>query len=280
MTSTTRTRGGSSNGLDVSTGAGAVEASTAASAPRASLAAPIESGPSVADGPSVSPTRAARVAGIGYLVIYALAIIANFGVIDRFVVAGDAAATTANLAGSLGMVRVGFLAFLVVFVADVVVAWALNVVFRGVNRDLSLLAAWSRLTYTVFLGVGLVFYLDAMRLLGDSGYAEAFTAEGLEARVALAMESFNDTWLIGLAVFGVHLLLLGVLVLRSGLASRVMAWLLLAAGAAYLLDTVLHSVLPGYPAIASLMLAVVAVPSMVGEGWMALWLLRTKRLAG
>ncbi len=232
------------------------------------------------EGPSTTPTRAARIAGIGYLAIYALAIVANFGVLNRLVVPGDASATTANLAGSIGLVRVGFLAFLMVFIADVVVAWALHVVFRGVHRDLSLLAAWARLTYTVFLGAGLVFYLDAMRLLGDSAYAEAFDADQLAARVGLAMESFNDTWLIGLAVFGVHLLLLGVLVLRSGLASRVMAWLLLAAGAAYLLDTALHAVLPSYPAIASVMLAVVALPSMIGEGWLALWLLRTKRLAG
>lgn len=233
-----------------------------------------------AEGPALTPRRAARVAGIGYLAIYGLAIAANFGVLDRLVVPGDAAATMANLSGSMGLVRFGFVAFLTVFIADVVVAWALHVVFRGVHRDLSLLAAWSRLTYTVFLGAGLVFYLEAVRLLGDPSLAGVLGSDQVAAQVGLAMASFNDTWLIGLAVFGVHLVLLGVLVLRSGLASRFMAWLLLAAGVAYLVDTVLHAVLPGYPAIASLMLAVVAVPSMVGEGWMALWLLRTKRLAG
>ena len=73
------------------------------------------------------------------------------------------------------------------------------------------------------------------------------------------MQSFDAAWLIGLAVFGVHLVLLGVLVLRSGLAPRVMAVLLMVAGAAYVLDTVAHVALPDYAAVAGVMLALVAV---------------------
>ncbi len=47
------------------------------------------------------------------------------------------------------------------FVADLLIAWALYIFFRNLSRDLSLLTAWFRLVYTVFLGVGLIFFFEA-----------------------------------------------------------------------------------------------------------------------
>jgi hypothetical protein len=225
-----------------------------------------------------SPRRAARIAGVGYLLIFGLAIAANFGVRNSLVVAGDAAATTANIAENLGLFRVGTVAFLVVFLVDVVIAWALHVVFRRTHHDLSLLTAWSRLTYTVLLGVALVFFVQVLAMLGTPDYAAAVGERATAAQVMLAVQSFDAAWLIGLAVFGLHLVLLGALVLRSGLAPRPMAVLLVVAGVAYVIDTVAHVVLPDYPSVAGVMLAMVAVPSIVGEGWLGLWLLASRRI--
>ncbi len=106
---------------------------------------------------------------MGYLLLFALAIFANFVVIEGLVVDGDAATTVANLNASMGMFRLGLVAFLIIAVLDVVIAWALFVVFREVHRDLALLAAWSRLVYTVFLGVALVFFFQVITLLTDPG---------------------------------------------------------------------------------------------------------------
>ena len=228
--------------------------------------------------PTTSPRRAARIAGVSYLLIFGLAILANFGVLNSLVVDGDASATAANIAENLGLFRLGTVAFLAVFILDVVVAWALHVVFRGTHRDLSLLTAWSRLTYTVLLGVALVFFVQVLAMLGTPDYATAVGAEATAAQVLLAVQSFDAAWLVGLAVFGVHLVLLGILALRSGLVPRVMAVLLMAAGAAYVLDTVAHIALPDYASVAGVMLALVAVPSMIGEGWLGLWLLATRRI--
>ncbi|MDO8106365.1 DUF4386 domain-containing protein [Isoptericola sp. b441] len=224
----------------------------------------------------VLPRRAARVAGVGYLVIYVLAVLANFGVRNRLVVDGDASATAANIAENLGLFRLGLVAFLAVFLVDLVIAWALHVALRRVHHDLSMLAAWSRLAYSVMLGAGLVFFAQVPVMLGGA-YPDALGA-ATDAQVMLAVRSFDAAWLIGLAVFGLHLVLVAALLLRSGYAPRVLAALLALAGVAYLADTVAHLVLPDYGAVASVMLAVVALPSMVGEGWFGLWLLRTRRL--
>ncbi len=229
------------------------------------------------DNPQFSVRRAARIAGISYILIYALAIFANFMVVEAMVVGDDASATVANITESIGMFRLGLIAFLVVFLLDVIVAWALHVVFRRVDREVSLLTAWFRLTYTMFLGAGLVYFFEVVQLLGDASYVATLSTAQVNAQVMLSLNSFETTWLIGLAAFGVHLMLLGRLAIRSGWVPRSMTWLLMLAGAAYVVDTVAHGLLSDYESYASLFLAIVAIPSLIGEGWLGLWLLRTRR---
>lgn len=177
--------------------------------------------------------RAGRLAGVGYVLLFVLAMFANFAVFESMVVPGDASATAANIAADPMRFRLAIVAFLAVFVIDVVVAWALHVVFRDVDHDVSLLAAWSRLVYTVFLGVALVFAFQALQVLGDAAYLDAIDPAVREAQAMLALDAFDTTWLIGLVAFGLHLVLLGRLVVRSGQASRVLGWLLVVAGVAY-----------------------------------------------
>ena len=71
---------------------------------------------------TTSPRVHARVAGVGYLVIIAAGILAEFVVRSRVVVPGDAAATAGNIAASEPLFRVALACDLVMLVADVVVA--------------------------------------------------------------------------------------------------------------------------------------------------------------
>jgi hypothetical protein len=220
-----------------------------------------------------TPRTAARIAGIGYIVLFVLAIFANFLVFDGLVESGDAAATAANIADSEGLFRLGVVAFLIVFIVDVVVAWALWVLFRDVARELSRLTAWMRIVYTVFLGVALVFSLVAVQLIGGAAYLGAFDQGQIDAQVMLMLDAFTYAWLIGLAAFGFHLILLGYMVLATGAAPRVLGIVLAIAGTAYAADTVAHALLSNYTDYENLFLALVAIPSIVGELWFTVWLL-------
>lgn len=222
---------------------------------------------------ALTARQAAGIAGLGYVVIFGLAIFANFVVREQMVVAGDAATTAANIRDSEGLFRIGLVSFLVIFVLDVVISWALHLVFRDHDHDLSLLAAWSRLVYTVFLGAAAMFFFQALQLLGGAGFLEPIAEEAIHAQALVAVGSFDAMWLIGLMAFGVHLALLGVLVVRYGVAPAALGWLLMAAGVAYTADTVAHALLADYDDYATLFLAMVAVPSVVAEGWFGLWLL-------
>jgi hypothetical protein len=223
--------------------------------------------------PEVTPRRAALTAGFGYIIIFVLAIFANFVVIGGLIESGDAAATAENILESEGMFRAGLVAFTIVFVVDVLVAWALYVLFRSLSRDLSLLTAWFRLVYTVLLGVALIFFFVALQLLSGADYLAAFGPGQVDAHALLAVDAFNYAWLIGLVCFGFHLILLGYLVVNSGWTTRALGYILMVAGAAYIIDTLARAVLADYADVENLFLAIVAIPSVIGELWFTLWLL-------
>lgn len=221
----------------------------------------------------VSARSAARIAGYSYLAIFVLAIFANFFVVTDLIESGDAGATAANIAESEGLFRSGLIAFTAVFVLDVVIAWALYIFFRNVNQDISLVTAWLRLVYTVLLGVGLIFFFLVLQLVGGAESLTALDIGQREAQVMLYLDAFNYAWLIGLVCFGVHLVFLGGLVLRSGFIPRAIGFLLIAAGVVYVGDTAAHALLSNYEDYEDLFLAIVAIPSVIGELSFALWLL-------
>jgi hypothetical protein len=160
-----------------------------------------------------------------------------------------------------------------VFIADVVIAWALWILSKDVSRELSRLAAWMRVVYTVFLGVALVFFFAVLQLLSGASWLSAFGQSQLDAQVMLALDAFDAAWLIGLAAFGVHLILLGSIIVRTALAPRALGILLSIAGAAYIFDTAAHGLVANYADYANLFLAIVAIPSVIGELWFTFWLL-------
>jgi hypothetical protein len=220
-----------------------------------------------------SPRQAARIAGVAYLTTFVLAIFANFVVREGLIEPGDAAATATNIVDNEGLFRLGLVSFMVVFVADLVIAWALYLFFRNLSRDLSLLTAWFRLVYTVFLGVALIFFFEALQLLSGAGYLTVFNSGQLNAQMMVALDTFNYTWLIGLVCFGIHLILLGYLVVKSGYVSRVLGFVLMVAGVAYVIDTLANALLANYDDFEAVFLIIVAVPSVIGELWLGLWLL-------
>lgn len=222
---------------------------------------------------ATSPRTAALIAGAGYVVLFALGVFANFIVREGLIVTDDPQATAANIAESEGLFRLGMIGFLTIFILDVIVAWALYILFRTANRDLSLVTAWFRLVYTVFLGVAVIFFFQALQLLSGADFLSAIGTEELNTRALVALETFNSTWLIGLVGFGIHLIFLGYLVITSRYAPKLLGYVLITAGLAYAVDTVAHTLLSNYNDYESLFTIIVAVPAVIAEGWFGLWLL-------
>src|SRR5215469_14350850 len=131
--------------------------------------------------------------------------IAFFGIFPRIVVRTDVGLTMQNIAAHRGLYLAGIFCYLITFVADVLVAWALFLFLRPANAALSLLAAWFRVVYAI-LGLSLLFKLvTVFRLVVAGDYARVFGLPQLSAQVQLLLLEFRYGWGFSMLVFAIHL---------------------------------------------------------------------------
>lgn len=178
--------------------------------------------------------QAALTAGFAYLlnpVGYA-----EFTLYPKLVIAGDIEQTVRNIDTRGGLFVAIILCYLVNFIGDIVIAWALYVLLAPVNRALSLLTAWFRLLYTAIALVGVAQLATAYRLVHNPTYVSAFGIGRLRADVALLLDSFRYGWSFSLIVFGIHLALLGYLIYRSGYIPKLIGILLVIDGLGWMIN--------------------------------------------
>lgn len=197
----------------------------------------------------MKPRTLSKIAGISYLVIFFAAIFANFFVLETIL-----KSSVETIQQNQLWVRLGIVAFLVTVLFDVVVAWALYQLY--ITHPLSGLSTYFRMMHAAIMAVGifaLTFVVDAPQR--DELLHHAAT--------------FNAIWLIGLFFFGAHLILLGRILKKPD----IIAFFLMLAGIMYMVDTLAHFLIETYESYGSIFLVLVAIPSIVGEMSLALWLL-------
>lgn len=174
----------------------------------------------------VSSRHAALTAGLGLLVMVLTAPIAELVLLPELTVARDIEQTVENIRANPGRLLLAIFCYLTTFTMDVVVAWALYVLLASVNPALSLLAAWFRLVYTVIALLGLFNLVTVYRLVGDP-------PEQLHSHVQVLLGAFGYYWSFSFIFFAISLVLLGILVLRSGTIPKIMGILLMISGVSY-----------------------------------------------
>ncbi len=207
-----------------------------------------------------STHRKARLAGILYL---SLAVLAPFSVMyvpSQMLVPGDGAASMAHVLEQQGLFRAGMVVDTLVVLIEIVLTALLYRLLEPVHRTLSTMAAFARLAMTVIQGVNLGISLVTLRLAGN----------GQPELVLVSLLAHADVVLVWQAFFGLHCVLLGILVHRSHFFPKVLGVLLLFAAAGYLSDSFGRFMSPSYGDHFGW---VVALPAMVGELSFTLWLL-------
>jgi Domain of unknown function (DUF4386) len=178
--------------------------------------------------------QAALIAGFGYLlspVSYA-----EFTLYPRLVIPGNIDQTVQNIAAHGATFVTIILCYLITFLEDVVIAWALYVLLAPVNRALSLLTAWFRLIYAAVAIFGLLNLVTVYRLLNTPEYRRVFGVGPLHAQIDLLLHSFRYDWSVSLIIFAIHLVLLGYLIYRSGYIPKIIGALLVIDGLGWLID--------------------------------------------
>jgi hypothetical protein len=216
-----------------------------------------------------SPISLSRLAGALLLVMALAAGFAELGIHQALVVRGDAAATAGRIAAAGLRFRLGLFGYLVAFLCDVPVAVLLYLLLRHASAPLALTAAAFRLVYAAVAGAALLPFLGPVLLSRGSGYLSALTPAQLHALTLLSIEAFEEGFGLALVFFGVHLVLLGVLMLGTTALPRVLGVLIAISGLAYLAGSLSRVLAPGHHAAIAPLLAVCGC----FELGLALWLL-------
>lgn len=218
--------------------------------------------------PDISPRQLAIISGAAIVLMTIAAVFATDVTIGRLLVPNDSTATINNIVASEIVFRAGIFSWFVVLICDVTIAWGLYLFFKPVNEGLSLLSAWFRVVYAAMLGAAILNYVEVTTFINDANL-EALATDQLWH----LLHAFDDTWAIGLMVFGFHILLLGYLVYISGYTPKWLGILLIISFGGYLLINATHLLFPGYERLKSILDWIFILPMIAGEVGLGLWLL-------
>jgi hypothetical protein len=210
--------------------------------------------------------RTARLAGLFYL---GLAITGVFGFLmirSQLYVADDAAATLANLTNNTRLARTGVgLEMGIVLTQSLAAVWFFKL-FRSVDSfEAGMIAAFGLINAIAIL-VSAALLAGALKIAGDVSVVAGGDAAGT---VQLLYVLSGKLWSVGAIFFGLWLIPMGTLVLRSAWMPRALGYTLVVGGVGYVLSAFAGQIVPNIGAWADLL----TIPASVGEFWMIGYLL-------
>ena len=216
--------------------------------------------------------HSAIIAGSAIVIMTLAAVMATDVTIGRLIVEDDAAETLKNILASKSTFNVGVLSWLVILISDVFAAWGLYMFLKPVSKNLSLIAAWFRLVYVAMLAAS-IFNLVYVHLLILKPEIALVEIQGqLSERVMFYLHAFDNMFSVSLIVFGIHILFLGYLALKSDYIPKVLAILMIIAFGGYAIPNISNIVFPEYEGAMRIVEMVFFIP-MLGEVALGVWLL-------
>jgi len=213
-----------------------------------------------------APKRLARIAGFLYLLVGIFGGFAEGYVEPKMYVAGDAAATAANVIANAGLVRLGVVADLLDGTFFVFLALALYILLKDVHKSMARAMLVLVILATGITCLSALFEFEGLRIATGAVDMAAFGAAGSSALVLLFLDAQHYGLLIAQIFFGLWLAPLGYLAYRSGWFPKALGVVLVAASASYLVDLLAAFLFPdiGKPihGFASILPAI-AEPAMV-----------------
>jgi len=184
-----------------------------------------------------SPLVRARIAGALYLLSNIFAPFTLLYLPSRFIVRGDAAATSHNIVASESLFRLGIVGNLFTFIANIFLALALYQLLKVVHKNMASLMVILFLVGVPIAMLNEVTQLAVLRLLSGADYLNAYATDQLQALVYLLLGFHDQGLLIAHIFFGLWLLPMGYLVFQSGFIPKLVGVLLIIAGVGYVVQS-------------------------------------------
>lgn len=214
--------------------------------------------------------RKARIAGLLYLLVILVAPIRLIYIPTMLFVTGDAAATVANIASHEALFRFGIFCDMTTGVLMLLLTLAFQRLFDEVDRKLAALV--------VIVGGILPAAMYFFNVLNDAAvlliarspdFLSVFDKPQRDALALLFLKLHGQEIGAAMVFWGLWLLPLAALIMRSGFLPKILGWGLLLNGLAYLAQSITWSVLPRLDDAVS----TIAAPLQFVEILFMLWLL-------
>lgn len=208
--------------------------------------------------------KLARMTGVLYLL---LALIGPFSIIyvpSRILVPGNGAETVSNIMANQTLFRLGMAGDTLVFLIEIVLVALLYRLLKSTDKNLSLAAALSRLAMTVIQAVNLFASLAILVLATKEVNMSGFTTEQINSMVLAVFKVHDYGVFIWGLFFGLHLILLGMVVYKASLFPKLLGILLLIGSVGYLMDSYRNILIPDNAVISTITSVFLAL-SVIGE---------------
>ena len=210
------------------------------------------------NGAAWSPSLLARVAGMLYLALAALSLFSEVYVRSGVKVAGDAAATAANIRASATLFRVGIATDMAHIVCLIVLAFVLYALLAPAGARLAATFVVLKVIAATIQAVNLVSHAGALLVATNPAYAAGFGSESADTFTMLFLDLHSRGFEIAQVFAGLWLLPLGYLVYTSGIFPRLLGILLMLGCFGYLGRLVVIYASPGFDPARGLPLAIAA----------------------
>jgi hypothetical protein len=188
------------------------------------------------------------------------------------IVRGDATATAERIRSSEWLFRLGIASELIAATTFIFLVLALYRLFRGVSEEQASLMVTLVLISVPISFLNVLNEIAALVLLSGPDFLLVFGKPQLDALALLFLGLHSQGFGVASIFWGLWLLPLGTLVIRSGFAPRVLGFLVILAGLAYVADSLTSLLLPQYRQLVSI---AALLFEAAGELSMIAWLLVT-----
>src|SRR5262249_44384133 len=174
-------------------------------------------------------SRRARIAGLLYLLMIIVGVVRLLYIPSKLFVKGDATATAANIAAHASLFRLGMASSLVGIVMFLFVSLALYRLLSGVNQSQATVMVIFVIISTTIECVNVLTDAAALELIQGGDFLSVFDKAQRAALARLSLDLHYQCFVVNEIFWGLWLLPLGYLVIRSGFLPRLLGvWLILA----------------------------------------------------
>ena len=219
-----------------------------------------------------SQRKAVRVAGFMFLFSLIVPLLNWTFVLSKLIVVENVIATANNIMANELLFRIGITIELIMSVGLIVLALALYIILKPVNKNLALLALLWKLAEAIIGAVIVLVSFIALQILNGDAYLTVFTPEQLQVPVGFLLNAHTAIYSIPMVFLGLDMIVFSYLFLKSKYIPRILAGFGILSFALIFIHALMYIIAPKYAAMLISQIIFYA-PSGLFEIIIGIWLL-------